>query len=122
MAEGALLATSAVATSSLSEFTAESGPDAGWDQRGRNLGGPHCRAPTRKAGVMPDSPLRSRQHSPLYETAKPGWAADEPLRGVDLLQEVIGETLDDGPHVRGTALHELHHLQHTVKTFNAAAN
>lgn len=89
---------------------------------GGKLGGPHCRAPTRKAGVTPNIAHCSRQHLPLYETTKPGRAADEPLRGVDLLQEVTGETLYDGLHVRGTALHELHHLQHAVKMFNAGAN
>lgn len=58
------------------------------------------------------TPLHSRWHSPLHEAPKPGQAADEPLRGVDLLQEVIGEALEDGLHVRGTALHEFHHLKH----------
>lgn len=66
----------------------------------------------RKAVVMQNIPLCSRQHSPLHEAPKPGQAADEPPRGVNL-QEVTGETLDDGLHVGGAALHELHHLQHT---------
>lgn len=50
-----------------------------------------------------------RQHSPLHEAAKPRRAADEPLRGVDPLQEVTGKALDDGLHVGGTAPDELHH-------------
>lgn len=53
-----------------------------------------------------------RQHSPLHEAAKPRRAADEPLRGVDPLQEVTGKALDDGLHVGGTAPDELHHLQY----------
>lgn len=61
---------------------------------------------------MPDIPLGSRQHSPRHEAPKPGQAADEPLSGIHLLQEVTGEVLDDGLHVRGAAMHELHHLQH----------
>lgn len=69
--------------------------------------------PMRKAGVMQNIPLCSRQHSPLHKAPKPGQAADELPRGVNLLQEVTGETLDDGLHVGGAALHELHHLQHT---------
>lgn len=72
----------------------------------------HCRGPVREAGVVRNIPLCSRQHSPLHKTPKPGNAADEPLRGVNLFQEVTGEALDDGLHVGGTALHELHHLQH----------
>ena len=69
--------------------------------------------------MMQNIPVCLRQHSPLHEAPKPGQATDEPLRGVNLLQEVIGEALDDGLHVRGTALHELHHLQHTAETVNA---
>lgn len=65
-----------------------------------------------EAGEMQDSPLCSRQHSPLHEAPEPGQAADEPLSGVHLLQEVTGGVLDGGLHVRGTAMHELHHLQH----------
>lgn len=61
----------------------------------------------------------SRLCSPLDEATKPGWAADEPLRGVYLLQEVIGETLDDSLHVWSAALYELHHLQHTAETLSA---
>lgn len=50
--------------------------------------------------------------SPVHEAAKPRRAAYEPLRGVNFLQEVTGEALDDGLHVGGTALDELHHLQY----------
>lgn len=70
-------------------------------------------------GMLGDAehPALLRQHSPLHEAPKPGQATNEPLRGVNLLQEVR-EALDDGLHVRRAALHELYHLQHTAGTVN----
>lgn len=57
-------------------------------------------SPTRRlVGTSADIPLCSTLHSPLHKSPKPGWAADESLRGVHLLQEVIREALDDGLHV-----------------------
>lgn len=68
---------------------------------------------TCEGGLMiQNAPCCLRQHSPLHEAAKPRWAADEPLRGVDPLQEVTREALDDGLHVGGTAPDELYHLQY----------
>lgn len=71
----------------------------------------------RECWVMQNIQLCLRQHSPLHEAPKPGHATNEPLRGVNLLQEVR-EALDDGLHVCSTALHELHHLQQTAGTVN----
>lgn len=59
----------------------------------------HAMGACEEAGAMQDIPLGSRQHSPLHEAPEPGQAADEPLGGVNLLQEVTGEVLDDGLHV-----------------------
>lgn len=73
----------------------------------------------REAGVMQNNPPCWRQHSPLHEAPEPGQAADEPLSAVDLLQEVVGEVLDDGLHVQGAAMHELHHLRHRGRSVPA---
>ena len=87
---------------------------------GTSVGGPRwprLQGSHRECWVMQNIQLCLRQHSPLHEAPKPGHATNEPLRGVNLLQEVR-EALDDGLHVCSTALHELHHLQQTAGTVN----